>query len=266
MLKPVSSRHHPLVARCRAVARGDDPTALLLDGLHLVTEALGAGLRVQQAVVSRSAGERADVRALAVRLEQLGVDLVSATDSVMAAASPVRSSSAIVAIVERPQASDERLYSGGDRPVVIACDVQDPGNVGAIARVAEAAGASGMIAAGRSADPFGWKALRGSMGSALRLPIASRANLGDAVIEARRHGCRIVATAPRDGQPLFGPNRVDLVGPIAVFIGGEGAGLASAIIDEADLRLTIPMEPPVESLNAAVTAALILYEARRQRC
>ena len=78
--------------------------------------------------------------------------------------------------------------------VIIANDVQDPGNVGAIVRVAEAGGATGVVAAGACADPFGWKALRGSMGSALRLPVAIRDHADQAVAQARRHGCRIVAT------------------------------------------------------------------------
>ena len=83
-----------------------------------------------------------------------------------------------------------------------------------------------------------------------------------AVAEARRRGCRVIAAVPRDGRPVFD---ADLTGPIAVLIGGEGQGLSSAITGAADDRITIPMQPPVESLNAAVTAALLLYEARRQR-
>ena len=109
--------------------------------------------------------------------------------------------------------------------VVAAIDVQDPGNLGAIVRVAEAAGASGVLAAGGSANPFSWKALRGSMGSALRLPIASGMTGEEAVADAVQHGCRVIAAVPRDGISVFD---VDLSGPIAVLIGGEGPGLAVA--------------------------------------
>ena len=146
--------------------------------------------------------------------------------------------------------------------VVIAVDVQDPGNVGAIARVTEAAGATGLVMAGASADPFSWKALRGSMGSALRLPIAAGQNAEQAIANARSKGCRIVATVPRGGTDV---SAAKLTGPLAVLIGGEGQGLSPAVVADADERVTIPMKPPVESLNTAVTAALILYEARRQR-
>jgi tRNA G18 (ribose-2'-O)-methylase SpoU len=84
----------------------------------------------------------------------------------------------------------------------------------------------------------------------------------DSIAEARLHGCRVIATVPRGGRPL---HEIDLRGPIAILIGGEGQGLTAAVVDAADERVSIPMQAPVESLNAAVTAGLIVYEARRQR-
>jgi TrmH family RNA methyltransferase len=178
----------------------------------------------------------------------------------MRALSPVRSPSPIVAIADRPADGDARAY-GSHALVVIAIDVQDPGNAGAIVRVAEAAGATGVVSAGASADPFGWKALRGSMGSALRLPILVRPDSGQAIDEARRHSCRVIAAAPRGGTPL---HEADLRTPLAILVGGEGRGLSARHLAAADDRLVIPMAAPVESLNVAVSAALIVYEARRQ--
>jgi TrmH family RNA methyltransferase len=180
----------------------------------------------------------------------------------MAALSPVRSPAGIVALAERPNGRTEGVFGGTSPLVLIACDIQDPGNLGAVARVAEAAGASGLIAAGECADPFGWKALRGSMGSAVRLPIARETSVEAAIREARRRGCRVVAAIPRNGSSLFD---ADLTGPLAILVGGEGSGLSQALADSADLHLTIPMQSPVESLNTAVSAALLIYEARRQR-
>ena len=174
----------------------------------------------------------------------------------------MRSPTGIVAIADRPAGRLADAFARGVPLVVVAIDVQDPGNVGAIVRAAEAAGATGVVAAGASADPFGWKALRGSMGSALRLPVAAEVDADTVVEEARRRGCRIVATVPRDGTQLFD---VDLSGPVALLVGGEGAGLPPALAAAAAARVTIPMQAPVESLNAAVTAAVILYEAHRQR-
>jgi TrmH family RNA methyltransferase len=250
-----------VVARYRAAARGDSADVLLLDGAHLVSEALMASVPLQHVMVSSEAAASSEIEPLLARATAQRVDVAVASAKVMEAASPVRSTSPIIALANRHDLESD-VYATVPPLVVIACDVQDPGNLGAIVRVAEAAGASGMMAAGQCADPFGWKALRGSMGSALRLPIATRATADDAVAEARRHHCRIAATVPRNGTPLFA---ADLRAPLAILIGGEGPGLPPAIVKAADVRLTIPMEQPVESLNAAVTAALVVYEARRQR-
>jgi len=261
----ISSRHNAIVARSRAVAAGDDRTLLLLDGAHLVSEAIDAGLAFEQVVVSSDERDRADIRPLVERLSRVGAAILTANNRVMSAVSPVRSPSPIVALVARPRESNGRLFQGASTLLIVAAHVQDPGNMGAIVRVAEAAGASGLIAAGRSADPFGWKALRGSMGSALRLPIATRPSPEEAAADARRHGCRVVATLPDGTGATPSLFETDLSGPLAVLVGSEGAGLSAAAIGDADVRVTIPMRPPVESLNTAVTAALVLYEARRQR-
>jgi TrmH family RNA methyltransferase len=109
---------------------------------------------------------------------------------------------------------------------------------------------------------MGWKALRGSMGSIFRLPVAVRQNLADAVRAARALGIEIIAAVPRDGVPL---PELDLRRPVAVLLGGEGGGLRDSVVDLATTRLTIPMRRPVESLNVATAAALIAYEAQRQR-
>jgi TrmH family RNA methyltransferase len=269
----ITSRQNPIVARFRAVATGERSDELLLDGVHLVTEAIAAGTRIREAaVISGPPGDSGssvaeDVANITERLRRLNVPVATASAAVMHALSPVQSASPVVAIAERPGAvasrdsRTSRIY-GGTPLVLIALDVQDPGNVGAIVRVAEAGGASGVVCAGACADPFGWKALRGSMGSALRLPLLVHRDPREAIDEARRRGCRIVATAPRGGRPLYD---ADLRGPIAVLIGGEGPGLAASRIDEADDRITIPMQSPVESLNAAVTAAVIVYEVLRQK-
>lgn len=257
-MRRIASRQNPIVQRFRAAARRDGDGRLLLDGPHLVSDAIDAGVRIHEVAVAAAALDDPDIAPLIDRLVRTGVDASAATAPVMAALSPVRSPSRIAAVADCPARGDA-MFSG--QPLlVVASNVQDPGNLGAIVRVAEAGGADGVIASGASADPFGWKALRGSMGSALRLPILAEK---DGVYPAlRRHGCRILAAAPRSGRPLF---EVNLTGALALVIGGEGSGLSASEIGDADEVVTIPMRAPVESLNAAVTAALLVYEARRQR-
>jgi TrmH family RNA methyltransferase len=258
----ISSRQNPHVAQYRAAAQGELTGKLLLDGPHLVRDALAAGISLEHAAVVSTALDREEINALMAELEHIGVETVVATPQVMAAMSPVRSASAIVALGRRPAPDAARLYAGSAPLAIIASDVQDPGNLGAIVRAAEAGSATSVIAAGACADPFGWKALRGSSGSSLRLPIGVARDAAAAIAESRRHGCHVIALVPRGGQSLY---ELDLTRATAMLIGGEGPGLDRALIEQADERVTIPMHAPVESLNAAVAAAIVVYEALRQR-
>jgi TrmH family RNA methyltransferase len=270
-VETITSRQNALVRTFRGVAarRGG---RLLLEGPHLVADALAAGVDVEVAAFSarlleRRAGDRGtELRRLVDQLERTRARVVGVSQLVMAAISPAESPSGVVAIAtHEPPAVDAALNGAPSRSaplVLLIADVQDPGNLGAIIRTAEAAGATGVVACGDSADPYGWKALRGAMGSSIRLPVAGRPPTRDAVAAARARGLRIVATSPRGGRSLF---EVDLRRPTALLVGGEGSGLAADIAALADESISIPMHGSVESLNVAVSAGLVLYEAFRQR-
>jgi TrmH family RNA methyltransferase len=264
----IASRKNPFVASVRRVAEGEDADRLLLDGLHLLEEARGAQVPIASAAFTARALAAPDgkARRLATALAGTGVRVVQVADPVMEALSPTAHPSGVVAVAARPKRTLDDVLGGVGGPpplIVVAVDVQDPGNVGAIARVAEAAGATGYVVTGQSADPFGWKALRGSMGSVLRLPTVHDGDAATAVgvLRARRITC--YAAAPAGGAAPF--DTVDWKGPTACFVGSEGAGLPDAVLAMADRRVRIPMAAPVESLNVAVCAGLLLYEARRQR-
>jgi TrmH family RNA methyltransferase len=191
------------------------------------------------------------------------VRVVGITHGVLAAMSPVTQPSGVVAIAHlRGRSAEEVLRAGRPALVLVLSGVQDAGNVGAIVRAAEGGGATGIICTEGTADPFGWKALRGGMGSTLRLPIAVRQPIAATLARARAMGLAVVATVPRDGTPM---TRCDLRQPIAVLLGGEGPGLEEVTTRDADVRLTIPMHGAIESLNVAIAAALICFEAARQR-
>jgi TrmH family RNA methyltransferase len=254
----ISSRHHPLVARFREAARGGAGTPLLLDGPHLVLEALDARVPILDVAMSSESASTAEM--MEIRRRMPSTHLVTA--QVMDALSPTRTPAGVVALADRPASREEDLFTGAAPLVVIAVDVQDPGNLGAIVRTAEAAGASGVIATTIGADPMGWKAVRGSMGSVLRLPVLRVEDADAALTLAHRRGVRCAAAVRDDGEPM---DAADLTGPLAIVVGGEGSGLSDAAIQACDLRVSIPMAPQVESLNVATAAALLVYEARRQR-
>lgn len=256
----ITSRQNPIVRRFREIAQtpGDE---LLLDGPHLLAEALLAHLPVEVVAVD-SGTANGEIAALSRRAAEAGARVLDVSSSVLEAMSPVRRPSGIVAIARRRESTLDQALGGKSQLVLMLEQVQDPGNVGAIIRAADACGATGVVVGAGSADPFGWKALRGSMGSAFRLRVASRQALTDAVERARQVGLRVLAAVPRDGTSL--PS-CDLRRPVAVVLGGEGAGVSAELLELVDGGLTIPMRPTVDSMNVATAAALIAYEASCQR-
>jgi TrmH family RNA methyltransferase len=264
-ISPVSSRHNPVVGVYRTLARerglDDQEPRLLLDGLHLLTEARAAGLAIESAAFAHRLLDTVEGQSLARSLAETGATVLAVSGSVLAAMSPVRTPSGVVAIASRPRSSVDFVLERAPQLVVLAADVQDAGNIGAVVRAAEAAGGTGLVACGTSADPFGWKALRGSMGSAFRLPIA-RGDIDAAIVACRTAGLQLLAAVRHGGRSPFD---LDLRLPCALILGGEGHGLPDDVVARADTRVSIPMRAPVESLNVAVAAAVFVYEAYRQR-
>ncbi len=258
----ITSRQNALVTRFRDAARrpGGADDLVLVEGATLVGEASRAGWVIEAAAFTDKALANPEAARLFAALSP-DVTRVLVADKVIEAMSPARTPSGVVGLARAARHTLEGVLQTAAPLVVVAVDVQDPGNVGAIIRAAEAAGATGVVATGSSADPFGWKALRGAMGSTFRLPVVLLPAVDEAVTACRARGLHVIATA-LDGTPI---DRVALDGPCAVLVGAEGTGLPQAVVDAADARLTIPMQAPVESLNVAVAAAIILYEARRQR-
>ncbi len=144
--------------------------------------------------------------------------------------------------------------------IIVSAGLQDPGNLGTIVRSAEAFGASGVIALPGTVSIWNAKALRASSGSAFRLPVVS-ATLKDLFTTLRANRIRTLATTADGGTPA---QQLDLTQPLTLFIGNEGSGLSPELLNQCDDRITIPTPGPVESLNAAIAASILLYEASRQ--
>ncbi|MGE3842375.1 MAG: TrmH family RNA methyltransferase [Vicinamibacterales bacterium] len=258
----LTNRRHPIVGRFREAARQSGPL-ILLDGAHLLQAALAAGLAVEIVAVTKATVESGLVpSSLREQLAERGAHVLSTTSSVMEALSPVRTPSGVVALAHRPSIDRRALVTPAPAFLLAAIDVQDPGNVGAIVRSADAAGATGVVTSAASADPFGWKALRGAMGSSFRLPIWARADGSELLAFCRSEHLRVAAAVPRAQTSLFA---VDFRQPTAVLIGSEGGGLPDWAVRHADQVFSIPMRGNIDSLNVAVSAGLVAYEAFRQR-
>ncbi|MCC6162828.1 MAG: RNA methyltransferase [Acidobacteria bacterium] len=257
----ITSRRHPVVARCRDAADGHAGEHLL-DGPHLVTDALAAALPLAFVLVAEGADARQETAAIVDRARVAGCLIHRVTPAVLDAASPTRTPAGILALVTLHMRDIQDLLFPAPALVTVAVDVQDPGNLGTLIRSTEAAGGTGLVAAGHSAHPFGWKALRGSMGSSLRLPIARAADTRGALTALRDAGLHLVALAADAPTSL---DDADLSGPVAVLAGSEGAGLSTEVAALCDVRVRIPMHAGVESLNVGVAASLVLFDVARRR-
>ena len=250
-LEPIRSSSNALLKRFRAAAAGREEGTVLIEGVRLLQDAMGAGVEIEAVVVPESraeAGSRLapEVRPVADELfERLGS--LTTTPSVLA-----------LAREPRPRDVDELAREGAF--LCVACEVQDPGNLGALARTAEAAGASGFVACGAGCRPFHPRALRGSMGSLLRLPVAIASDPDELAARFETHGLRQVTARTRGGTPA---HEFDWNGSLALWLSGEtGRGVPQEAIMEA---VTLEMSGEVESLNVTAAAAVLLFQARQQR-
>ena len=258
----LTSRANPLYKRLRALKeRGPERDLCLLEGPTLVLEALGASAVVVEAAASARAEASPRGREALAALRDRGVTVRRMTAGLLTSLSEAETSQGLVALARRPAFDEARLFRG--TPLVLVVEgVQNPGNLGGLLRTAEAAGATGALLAAGTADPFSWKALRGSMGSAFRLPHRAGLPVGDALRALEERGVAVFATAA-DGERRY--DEADLRGPTALVVGSEGRGLSSAVRERAKARLRVPLSAPVESLNVGAAAALVLFEAARQR-
>jgi TrmH family RNA methyltransferase len=262
LTEQITSRQNPLIKRAQRVRAGDEPGFMFIEGVRLVEEAVASDIAVEAVIYTLecASGERGRALLASIARSHYRGALVPA--SVMDAICDVETPQGIVALAAQPRFEMKDLFDG-DAPLVVALDaLQDPGNVGAIVRAAEAAGASGVAASSGTAEPYGPKALRASMGSAFRLPVVRRAKLADVAAAARARGVRVLAATAEGGTAY---TEVNWREPAVVLVGNEGAGLSREALALASATVTIPLAAPVESLNASVAAAVLLFEAARQR-
>lgn len=249
----IRSRSNALIKRIRGVRAGKESERVVLEGERLVRDAVAAGWKLEVALVAESRAALADELAA----EGVPVRLVEA--DVLGTASALESSPGILALAPLPAAQRlEDLSLDAHSLLLAVAGVADPGNLGALARSAEAAGAQAICVVAGGARPFGDKAMRGSMGSLLRLPVV----LADTAAELSRRlaeaGVRQVVAATRGGRPW---RSFDWSGPLALWVGGEtGASLALPVEPES---VTVPMAGGAESLNVTVAASLLLFAAGR---
>lgn len=259
----ITSTKNPLVRRFRGAAMGEQPGVLVADGFRLAEEALAAGLAPVEFAWSEKLLQRDDGEELLARLRQTPAAEHACSDQVIERLSHLKTHQGVVLVVRQPEVDLPDLVQGKAPLIVVAAGIQDPGNLGALIRCAEAAGANGLMALAGSANPFRDKAVRGSMGSVFRLPCVADVGIEAAVEFLRNSNLQVVvADQHLDGKPFWDTK---LTGPTALVLGSEGGGVPPTLRRIAAATVKIPIARSVDSLNVAVAAGILLFEARRQR-
>jgi len=276
----ITSRDNRWLKEFRLALRGGLPTEsgfVGVEGVRLVEEALRSGCPIEAVLFSES-GERHHERlAPLIDRPEIAIPILRTTDRLFEGIADTEHPQGVAALVKPRSASFDDLLrtqdTGCSPLLVVLAGVQDPGNVGTILRTASAFGATGAVtaASGKSgtASPFSPKALRASAGAALHLPVLAGMSLPILLTQLRVANVRTLASCVHESanpdKALLAPWEVDWSEAVALLVGNEGAGLPDEVERSADARIRIPMSSGVESLNAAAAAAVLFYEAARQR-
>jgi TrmH family RNA methyltransferase len=274
LISIVQSRQNARVRELRAAfsRSGREVSEVIgLEGEHLLGEAIRSGVRLRSVFLRREPGsgapERRDgsLRLLDRLALPATVPIVELTPAVFDSAVDTESPQGIAALVETPLFSLEQALAAPVPLVVITAALQDPGNFGSLVRSAEAFGATGILALPGTVSIWNQKTLRASAGSAFRFPVVyEKSSVVFSALAERK--IPVLAAVPSAGHPDAIPcSQAHLGSAAALLIGNEGAGLSAELLDRAQVCVSIPMPGPVESLNAAIAASVLLYEAARQR-
>jgi RNA methyltransferase, TrmH family len=259
-IESITSSSNPLVRDVRrAIARGGltDDGWCVAESFHLLEEALRSERDVPLVLASEAVRTTVERHVSGLR----GPRTVVLPDSLFQSIAATETSQGVIALVKPPEWSIDQLFRGKSL-VVVLDGVQDPGNAGTIARAAEAFGASGLIFVKGAVSPHHPKTLRAAAGSLFRIPYVSALAPPLARAALQQHRVDLYAAMPFTGQQRMAGN-VDFTRKCAIVIGSEGRGVSKELHGICQ-DISIPTIG-VESLNAAVAAAVLLYEARRQR-
>lgn len=252
-MERITSRTNPLLGHVKKLMKDRgyrrDMGEYVCDGVKMLEEALKWHTEITAVVISEG---------LEVPLPERG-RIVQVPTSLMASVSPMKAPQGVLFTCRMPDLRPPEILTG---QTYLALDgLQDPGNVGTIWRSADAFGAGGLLLTGHSADPYNWKAVRASMGAVFRLPVWEL-EYGELKRLCQFSSLPLWGTALReDTSDLREMDR----GPCVFAIGSEGKGLSAELLSLCDRTVKIPMEPTCESLNAAMAAAVVLWERYRER-
>jgi RNA methyltransferase, TrmH family len=254
-------RHHR-VRRLRDLIRDSrarrEAEAFVVEGPRILEAALDRGASLESAYIGPGA-DRA-FSPLITRLRSLGITIEELKEGVLERIGDTVTPQPVLAVASMTRIELDALDRDG--PVLVAVTVRDPGNAGTLVRSAEAAGAAGVVFSGNSVDPYAPKVVRSSAGAVFGIPIVEADDPVKVLDALGRQGRRRFAAVASGGERF---DRVDLSGSVAIVLGNEAAGLPSDLDGCLDGRVTVPIEPPADSLNVGMAGTVLAFEAARQR-
>jgi TrmH family RNA methyltransferase len=241
--------------------------AFVAEGAKIVELALQSGCHVESVFVASEGRDVPAVQRLALEAQEAGARVFELGPDVMTRVADTVTPQPVCAVVAAVDVPLEELLQpvgrpGADRLWVVCVDVRDPGNLGAALRVASASGVAGVVVCAGSVDPYNPKTVRASAGSILQVPLARAPEAAAALAALRAKGCRLLGTAASGGTDYL---EADLSGDVALVFGNEASGLPTDLSAVLDGSITIPMAAGTESLNVAMSAAVLCFEAARRR-
>ena len=260
----ITSRDNLLLRRARAVRDGKASESIFIEGLRLCEEAFESDLRIEALIHSEQIARKERAADLIERVQNTKARIACVSEKLLDSISNTKTPQGIVMLAARPLCDAETFdrKQSADPLLVILHGVNNPINVGAIIRTAEAAGVTGVITTGSTCDPFSAKALRGAMGSAFRIPVWCSAAYADAIEWCSGRRIKTYAADPNAVTTYY---QADWTEASALIVGSESTGLTTTEILLTQNTISIPMKGYIESLNVAVAAGIILYEAAHQR-
>lgn len=235
--------------------------AFTAEGARLCADAAASGLKIRRLLVTAEADAKYAKYLEVIRRSSPEESRVA--PSVANTLSGTKNPQGVFCVCSMPEETPDVPALPVESRLLILEDLQDPANLGAVLRTAEALGLSGAVLCGDCCDPFSPKSLRAGMGAAFRLPLHSRRDAAEAVRRLNRAGCRTFAAVPSSSAVPV--TQADFSAPCAVVIGNEGNGLTAETESACAMRITIPMLGRAESLNAASSAAILMWEMMRQK-
>jgi TrmH family RNA methyltransferase len=259
-VQEITSLHNPKIKQWSQLLtkRGRESQGkFILEGIHLVQEALKAQLELEVILYSLEKGYPAEL----VERYELPCEVIGVSEAVLAKCSDTQTPQGVMAVAVKPEWNTQQMLEQPRALVVVVDGVQDPGNLGTIIRSADAVGATGVVLGRGTVDLYNPKTIRSTMGSLFHLPILE-CDLNEILPLVEQHQIQLVSTSLQAEQSCY---ELDMTRTTWIIVGNEGSGVNAELQQFVSKQIIIPMRGQAESLNVAMATTVLLFEAARQR-